>query len=320
MFHPSTPKFTVFYDDIGKTASDLLGKGYANNGTFKISTETKEEGFSFKTASTRSVKTDNDGKKHEVINAVIEPKFEWKEHNITFEGKFATANELSVTGSAKDFGVDNSKLSISAAQRIKADVVEQTITAGVEIQNEMASFKICGGYPLEPRAITTSGSLSVQPIENVLVGVKVDAEFGNGTKTTTKGEIKLAASNEHFAGHFVGTHDKKIAFTLYHKLASYWQWGMKIDYDTQSDSKGPSLEVGSLYKVDDHCTLQAKTNFDYRYVTKLKSEHGLRLAIGATQNLNKNVSAVIGADLNVRQLLGAGGSCNHSFGFEVKLK
>jgi len=44
-----------------------------------------------------------------------------------------------------------------------------------------------------------------------------------------------------------------------------------------------------------------------------------RFGVGLKQALNENITTTVGADVNVRQLLGTNAGADHSFGFEVKL-
>jgi len=99
-------------------------------------------------------------------------------------------------------------------------------------------------------------------------------------------------------------------FSFFHKLSKFTKWCADYEFDS---SKGPTAQIGGKYKVDKDTTLKG------RAVVK-STEVGVsdyRLGLSLKQKVSKHVTATIGADVNVRQILGVGIGELHSIGCEV---
>jgi len=89
----------------------------------------------------------------------------------------------------------------------------------------------------------------------------------------------------------------------------------KLSADYEFDAKGPTAKIGGEYKVDERTTLKG--------LATVKSEAGTppdyRLGLSIKQNVSKHLKATIGADINVRHILGEGVGHAHSVGLEVEI-
>jgi len=307
------PMAAVFYDDLGKSADDLINKGFPAEGSFKVSTETKtSNGVSLTTTGRRFFKNGNEN-----VEALFEPKFNWAEQNVEVTSKLSTSSEYEAGVSLKDLGAKGSKLSLTANQG-KTGV---SAKPAVEFKNENVAVKTSVAVPDDfggkPIAVEAS---AVAAYENVHLGSKVNVNTAH-----TQG-------------------DKETALSFFWNLKAgfiqpLWQAVSWFNNANKSNVVGasyyqevtPAVKLGTTFSVDrlaNNPSPSANVVGEYKYAvdTVLKSRLGvnpskdLRVGLALQQNWTTSSTVTIAADLNALQLLGTNKGDAHSFGVEIRLK
>jgi len=306
----------TFYDDLGKSADDLIAKGYPAEGSIKVSTETKaDNGVTLVSTGRRFVKAGQDG-----VEVLLEPKWNWAERNVELTGKLSTESAYEAGVSVKDLGAKGSKLSLTGNQGKEG----ASVRAGVDFKNENVAVKVAATYPDEPSSKPISADVSaVAAYENVNVGAKI-----NATTAYTKGEKETASSLFWSAkvgylqplwqlvGWWNNASGKNIVG------GSFWQevtpavkLGTSFNVDRLNEKGSPSAALSSEYKYAADTIIRSKLG-----VSQPKDVKELRLSLALQQNWTSSSTVTIGADLNSLQLLGTNQGAPHTFGLEVKLK
>jgi len=196
--------------------------------------------------------------------------------------------------------------------------------------NETVSVKGGLTYPFasRPNRFTVS---SVFHTHNFLLGVDVAHETGYERQEDDKHSEVDAKTLINSSIGYIGqdyeavlsvknyptkkdTRDNLLGVTWFHKISSAVKYGLNFSLD-QSQTLGPAANVGGEYKLDDSTTLKGK--FGVR--TDDSSQTDFRLGLGTSLKISPNATATVGADINVRKLLGHNIGADPSFGLELKL-
>jgi len=106
--------------------------------------------------------------------------------------------------------------------------------------------------------------------------------------------------------------------SFFHKVTKNIRWALDIDTD-QAFKRGPIGVVAGEYQIDDYTTLKGKCTVKVPDPSKPKPE--ARVALVGKQKINPYFSVILGADLNVRNIIsGDAADGLHTFGVEVKLQ
>jgi len=84
----------------------------------------------------------------------------------------------------------------------------------------------------------------------------------------------------------------------------------------RNSTRGAQGTVGAQYIYDEFTTLRSK--FTVQNGAEDKDPTEFRMGLGASQRINANLAAVVGADVNMRKILGGNEGHDHSFGLEIK--
>jgi len=310
-----------FFNDVGKDARDFISDDFPSDGTVKFTTQSKTpDGVTAKATVRRYLKAGR-----EQIDAVIEPKYEWKEKNVELSGKFATANDFTASAIVKDL-VKGSKIEVSGTSNEKTassklvlsqkqDPVAAKITVTVPLDLsptiKKTPTKLVGDVVIEyPKDLHVGGNVSLDLNEKM--GVKVDGVVGysqNDWQITGRGSYSPP------------TREGSVIFfgaSFFHNVSKTIRWALDIETD-QAFKRGPIGVVAGEYKIDDYTTLKGKATIKIPDPSKPKPE--ARVAVVAKQKINPNLSVTLGADINVRNIIsGDAADGLHSFGVEIKLQ
>jgi len=210
------------YRDLIK-ANDLITKNFLNNNSFAVITETKAGDVSFK--STVS------GDKTKGLSAVVEPKYELREHNLAFEGKASTANAFTVKGTYKNL-VPDLNLSLTGERSLVQEKTKEgthlkelnSITGGAVFNNNAVNFSADVKYPLGGK-LNVNTAVHAKLHDNVDVGVKVDYEL-NGKLGA---EAKVVGGNPNVEGAFTLLYPSFIwGLSVWHSPNSNLQWAAQL--------------------------------------------------------------------------------------------
>jgi len=312
------------FSDIGKDSKDLLTTDFPADGTLKVITQSKTPtGVTFKATLNRFFKKDKSGLR-EIVSAVIEPKYEWKDPNLEFTAKLATTNEFSAGFSAKDLVLQGSKVEVNGSHSDRDGDAAQLVGS---YKSPGIAAKVSVGYPFgsvgpkkEKKPLKINGEVVIQYPTNVFLAssVAVDLDTEN---TSLKGDGVVGYSQDQWQVTARGSHDRKTDATFwglsfFHKVSDGAKWSLDFDAD-QAWVRGPIASVGGEYKLDDATTVKGKWAIK---LTEQSKQSEMRLGLAARQKVSPYFTLTLGTDLNVRSLLGDSIGEPHSFGAEIKLQ
>jgi len=300
-------------DDIGKDAKDLFCEGFPIDGTVKVAVQTRALGFIPKVTLIRALKREKSTTK-EVVSAVFEPKYEWREHNLEFTSKFSTSSELSGGVSARDIFTKGTKIDITA-NRSERDGLSGVF--GGAYRNDSFSFKGKLCYPFAPKKPIKANVEGVfHVVENTNVGVGVDVTLeGEVARIKTDAVVAYTTKENQFKGLFrYDVYESTVLWGLsyFQKISPRTNWG--LDITTDGNPAKSTFSVGADHKVDDFTSVKGK------WILKQTDKTDYRFGVALRQKVTPFVTATFGADLNPRNFLGSTEGDAHSFGFELKLQ
>jgi len=324
------------FEDIGKESVEFIAKGYPNSGTFKISTETKTpNGVALKATATRSF--DSKGEK---IGAEVEPKFDWKQHDVELNGKLATGGEFE-GGITFNEIVKGAKISFTGFQ---SDSNGNAVKASATYKHEMATLKAGVKFPFKDNThVNWNGELTVRH-ENVYAGADIRFDQAVPAPSAAEGEQPKDRLLCNFKAGYVTPDFQVLAyaedqvnkdkgtlaqFPILHILsfnflcafsnAIKFGFGASVE---RNNIRGVELNAGGEYKVDKDTVVKGK----FSVVQAQKADdREFRLGLAAKQNITDRVNVTVGADVNARAMLGTPGTTlgntkPHSYGFEIKFQ
>jgi len=316
------------YRDLVK-ANDLVTKNFLASNSFSVTTETKAGDVSFKST------ISGDAKKP--VAAVVEPKYEWKEQNLAFEGKLSSANVFNVKGTWKN-PVDGLNLSLSGDRSVTVVTPKQgeeatgstlkvtnSVTGGAVFNNHLVHWGVDVKVPVQSEGkISATTSLHGKPIDNADVGVKIDWEAGGSPKV----EGKALGGNDKMEGAVSWAYPSNtLGLNWWHSLCSNFQYAAQATWavpNTKDSKEVPTINVAGNYKIDDNTTVKEKVT---TAVDRKDKNHAFRAGLGVQQKVNVNTTVTIGADVNLNHALNVGSGPKGSavgdastYGFQIAFK
>jgi hypothetical protein len=296
-------------------SNDLVTKNFFANGSFAVTTETKSGDYTFKS------NVSGDSKKP--VSATLEPKYEWKEHNLAFEGKISTANSATAKATFKNV-VPGLSLHLQGDRALTTKDEEtklsQSATAGFTYVNEKVHLTGEAKVPVGGK-IALTASLHAKPVDNFSVGLKADYEVSGQPKF----EGKVIGGNDQTEGAVSVTFpDKVVGVNLWHSLNSNFQLASTVSWppaaaEGKKAVAPTSVNVAGNYKFDDHTTLKAKLSAAIDRTEDAK--HVYRYGLSLQQKVNDNVTVSVGTDVNLNHVWGLGSSGDDSsYGVQVAFK
>jgi len=324
------------YEDIGKEAIEFITKGFPNSGTFKFAAETKTpNGVTVKATGTRSFDIKDKDNVVEKIAGELEPKFEWKEHDLELTGKLATQGEFEGGVTFNNLAINGAKLSFTG---IQSDSDGGAVKSSINYKHSQVAVKAGVKYPFKTSThINWNGELTVKAHEKIYAGAS--ALYDQAVKGEGVGDHPSDRKLYNVKAGYIDTYqqaivsfenqlakDKKTIYELFNFFYSYtlssaikFAVGATVE---RKNLKGTELHVAGEYKVDKDTVVKGKVSV----IQAAKPEDKeFRVAIATKQNVTERVNVTVGADINARALLGAPGKIQssgkpHSFGFEVKFQ
>jgi len=303
----------TFYDDLGKNADDLIGKGFPADGSVKVSTETKtSNGVTLTTTGRRFVKGGQDG-----VEVLLEPKYNWAAQNVEVTGKISTESAFEAGVSVKDLGAKGSKLSLTGNQAKTGSSVK----VGADFKNESVAVKTAVTYPDDANVKPVNVEASaVASYDIVNFGAKINfaSAYTKSEKETASSlfwNLKLGLLNPLWqaVGFYNNANNSNVVGgTFWQEVSPAVKLGTTFSVDRANEKNAPAAAVAGDYKIAADTSAKAKVS--------VSSTKDLRLALALTQNWTTSSTVTLGTDLNALHLLGSNGGSAHTFGLEVKLK
>ncbi|CAG8781643.1 4923_t:CDS:2 [Gigaspora margarita] len=271
------------YSDIGKSASDLLGKDYPV-AVFKLET---------KNTAPNGVKNTKSGE----INGEFKSKYHYPKKGITLTETWTTNNHLTA----------QVELENSLAKGLKLDMTTyfQPLTGTKNIKGGLI-FKQPGFhtklYVDVLKGPTFQGD-AVIGHEGFLMGGEACYDVTDG-KVTRYGVSAGYTAPEYNVT--LKATDSMSAYTLlyYHRVHPDIEAGAKAHWNTASNNDSVNMEIGAKYFLDRDAFVKAKI------------DNNGRLGLGYTQALRPGVKISLGGSIDTSKL----GENNHKFGVSLNLE
>jgi len=310
-----------FFSDVGKDARDFISDDFPSDGTVKFTTQSKTpDGVTAKATVRRYLKAGR-----EQIDAVIEPKYEWKEKNVELSGKFATANDFTASAIVKDL-VKGSKIEVSGTSNEKTTSSKIVLS---QIKDPVAA-KITVTVPLDLSPTTKktptklNGDVVINYQKNLHVGGNVSLDLNDKMGVKCEGVVSYSQDQWQITGrgsYSPPTREGSVIIwgaSFFHKVSENIRWALDFDID-QANKRGPIGVVVGDYKIDDSTTLKGKFTIKVPDPSKPKPE--ARVGVAVKQKVNSNLFLTLGGDLNVRNVFSGDAAVGlQTFGVEVKLQ
>jgi len=310
------------FKDLGKDAKDLLSQDLPDGNGVTITNQLKTSNdINVKTTMKRTFKRENKGLR-EIIEAIVEPKYEWKQQNIEFNSKFSTARDFSGSVALKDMITKGSKVEFIGTHNEKDGLVVKTVDS---YKNEYVFVQGSISYPTQHQTKTPikyAGEIVVQYPKNFLWGFNFMADQEkNKTKKNLEATVGYAEKEWQLFARTSKNLSEDQSFwggSFIHNLSENSKWGLDFDAEaSHSWHRGPIVKVGGEYKHEG-TTFKARTLFRWPAVSMSNPEY--RLALSAKRQISKHFTATIGADINIRQFLGDTVGDVHSVGLDFKIE
>ncbi|RIB09761.1 eukaryotic porin/Tom40 [Gigaspora rosea] len=278
------------YSDIGKSASDLLGKDYPV-AVFKLETKnTAPNGVSFILSGQKNTKSGD-------INGEFKSKYHYPKKGITLTETWTTNNHLTA----------QVELENSLAKGLKLDMTTyfQPLTGTKNIKGGLI-FKQPGFhtklYVDVLKGPTFQGD-AVIGHEGFLMGGEACYDVTDG-KVTRYGVSAGYTAPEYNVT--LKATDSMSAYTLlyYHRVHPDIEAGAKAHWNTASNNDSVNMEIGAKYFLDRDAFVKAKI------------DNNGRLGLGYTQALRPGVKISLGGSIDTSKL----GENNHKFGVSLNLE
>jgi hypothetical protein len=291
-----------FFEDVGKSADDMFAKGFPSGGLFKVSSETKtSNGVTFTSSASRSVK-----KGAEVVEAIIEPKFNVNQYDTELTGKFSTLSNYELGVGKKNIGLDGSKLSLTATQAAATTRVK----LGFDVKQEQFAIKSSFDYPLDESASNPAkaSASAIVRYGDFAIGDQIGYKLG-GDSVDWSIKVGYFQPSYQVVGNYNHTDNRDCGVSFYQKVTNALRFAAAFKID-RNKKNPPAAQIAADYQYTDVIGLKSKLAI---------SGNAFRLGAALSQKWNSNATITLGADLNALELLGSAGGEAHTFGLEVKL-
>jgi len=232
------------YGDLGKSARDVIGKGY-HFSLMKLELKTKTaSGVEF--TSGGSSNTDS-GK----VDGSLETKYKCAEHGVTFTEKWNTSNQLSTTVDIQDKILKGLKLTFDStfspqtgakSGKVKAEYKHDLVTVNSDVDLNL------GGPLVNASAVVGH--------KGWLAGYQL--AFDTGKSKLTKNNFCLGYSMGDFVLHTNVNDGQVFGGSVYQKVNPDLETAINLGWTATSNET--SFGIGCKYALDKNASLRAKVN------------------------------------------------------------
>lgn len=232
------------YGDLGKSARDVIGKGY-HFSLMKLELKTKtSSGVEF--TSGGSSNTDS-GK----VDGSLETKYKCAEHGVTFTEKWNTSNQLSTTVDIQDKILKGLKLTFDStfspqtgakSGKVKAEYKHDLVTVNSDVDLNL------GGPLVNASAVVGH--------KGWLAGYQL--AFDTGKSKLTKNNFCLGYSMGDFVLHTNVNDGQVFGGSVYQKVNPDLETAINLGWTATSNET--SFGIGCKYALDKNASLRAKVN------------------------------------------------------------
>jgi len=230
------------YSDLGKSAKDLLNKGY-NYGSAKLELKTKTANGLAVTAGGSSNLAS--GK----ISGNLETKWACKEQGLTVTKKWNTENVLSSEISLEDKLASGVKLTLDST--LAAQTGAKTGVVKAAIKKDYINVGLDANLAKAP---VVNGS-AVVGYQGFLAGYQM--AFDVGSSKLTKSNFALGYGAGNLTAHACVNNGSEFAGSLHQKHSDNLQTAVNVSY---ASGAAPAFAIAAKMNVDKDLSLQAKVN------------------------------------------------------------
>jgi len=309
-----------FYKDLGKDSKDLLSQDFFSGNSLSIIALAKTPNNAIvKGSLKRNFKTDPKTKvTREVVEVLVEPKWDWKSQNVEFNSKLTTSRDFSAGFVSKDL-VKGVKFDFQSTLNEKDGLV---VKLSPSYKSDNFSTQFGCAYPFSWSKKTSlpikwNAEVVFQLPKKLYLGLNflLDKDFTHSKKKIEGALVSHASHNSATAAKAsYDLHEESVVWSISHilELSRTTKWSAEYELDSL---KGPTAQIGAEYKINDKTTLKS------RAVVKAEvgAQPDYRLALSLKQRYSKHLKASFGADINVRQFFGEGVGHAHSLGCEIEI-
>ncbi|XP_061881619.1 voltage-dependent anion-selective channel protein 2-like isoform X1 [Entelurus aequoreus] len=277
------------YSDLGKSAKDIINKGFGY-GVMKLDVKTKSQsGVEFATSGSNNTDT---GKS----SGHLETKYKVSELGLSFNQKWNTDNTLCTEVTMEDqlakglkLGLDTSFVPNTGKKsaKLKASYKRDFVNVGCDLDFDMAGLTVHGA--------------AVLGYEGWLAGYQV--AFDTAKSRLTKNNFALGYKAPDFQLHTSVNDGTEFAGSIYQKLNSNMEMAVHLAWTAGSNNT--LFGVGAKYQLDKDASVSTKV---------YNNSH---VGVGYTQTLRPGVKLTLSALVDSKNLNGGGHKVGMGFELEA---
>jgi hypothetical protein len=274
------------YSDLGKSARDLLTKGY-NYGLYKVEAKTKtSQGFEL----TTTCSSNHESKK---FAGCLDTKYKWKDYGLTFVEKWNTDNLFASEITIEDQLINGLKLSFDTqlvphtgkkSGKIKSEFQRPYVHTNLDVDFDFAGPMIHAAAVLGYKGWLAGYQMSVDTSKTAK-SLLSQSNFAVGYSA---GDITL---------HTAVVDGTEYQGSVHHKVSNRLETGVLLNWT--AGSSDTRFSIGAKYSPDCKATLRARLN------------NASQIALSYQQKLRKGVTMTLSTQLEGKNLAQGG----HKFGF-----
>ncbi|KAA0724867.1 Voltage-dependent anion-selective channel protein 2 [Triplophysa tibetana] len=275
------------YADLGKSARDILTKGYGF-GMVKLDVKTKSaNGVEFKTSGSSNMDTNK-------VSGNLETKYKWTEYGLTFTEKWNTDNTLGTEISVEDQITKGLKLTFDTtfspntgkkSGKVKSAYKREYLNAGCDVDFDFAGPTIHGA--------------AVLGYEGWLAGYQMT--FDSAKSKMTRSNFAIGFKTEDFQLHTHVNDGTEFGGSIYQKVNNRLETAVHLAWTAGNNST--SFGIAGKYMLDPSSSISAKVN------------NSSLVGIGYTQTLRPGVKITLSALVDGKNV----NSGSHKLGLGIEL-
>lgn len=276
------------YGDLGKSARDVIGKGY-HFSVLKLELKTKTaSGVEF--TSGGSSNTDS-GK----VDGTLETKYKFSEYGTTFTEKWNTSNQLSTTVDVQDKILKGLKVTFDStfspqtgakSGKVKAEYKHDLVTVNSDVDINL------GGPLVNASAVVGH--------KGWLAGYQVAVDTGKSK--LTKNNFCLGYSTGDFVLHTNVNDGQVFGGSVYQKVNPNLETAVNLGWTANKNET--SFGIGAKYVLDKNASLRAKVN------------NSSQIGLGYQQKLRDGVTLTLSTLIDGKNVQQGG----HKLGLALELE
>jgi voltage-dependent anion channel protein 2 len=276
------------YGDLGKSAKDVIGKGY-HFSLLKLELKTKTaSGVEF--TSGGSSNTDS-GK----VDGTLETKYKFSEYGTTFTEKWNTSNQLSTTVDVQDKILKGLKVTFDStfspqtgakSGKVKAEYKHDLVTVNSDVDINL------GGPLVNASAVVGH--------KGWLAGYQVAVDTGKSK--LTKNNFCLGYSTGDFVLHTNVNDGQVFGGSVYQKVNPNLETAVNLGWTANKNET--SFGIGAKYVLDKNASLRAKVN------------NSSQIGLGYQQKLRDGVTLTLSTLIDGKNVQQGG----HKLGLALELE